>query len=152
MIATTRYLIHWTAVLGSVRFSTWVYEQFGGQSVSFSIGVFSAWSTTMSSTGPRPSKPARYHSPVYDRRDRLDAADLVFRTTEIIAVDHHQIGELAGLDGAPGLFSELKKCRPDGPHLEGFLPRDLLLRIDHLTFACPACNAGPHVEERIRSE
>src|SRR2546427_9529419 len=33
---------------------------------------------------------------------------VVFRATQVVAVDHHEIGELAGLDGAAGLFSELR--------------------------------------------
>src|SRR5437763_17124077 len=60
----------------------------------------------------RTLQPTRYHPAVHHRRDRLDAADLVFRATEVIAVDHHQVGELAWLDGAACLLAELKKRRP----------------------------------------
>src|SRR5258708_687694 len=94
-------------------------------------------------------KPARYHPPVDDCGDRFDAADVVFRTIEIVAVDDDEIGELAGLNGAASLFSELKIRRPDRPHLECFLPRNLLLRVDHFAFARPACDRRPHVEERV---
>src|SRR5215469_9805650 len=78
------------------------------------------------------SEPAPDDSPVYNCRDGLDATDVVFCAIEIVAVNDDKVGELAGLKGTPGLFSELKIRRPNGPHFQGFLPRDPLLRVDHL--------------------
>ncbi len=43
------------------------------------------------------SKSPPYQPAVYDRRNRLDVADFVFRAIEIVAVDHDKIGELAWL-------------------------------------------------------
>ena len=53
-------------------------------------------------------EPARNNSPIYDGGHRLDAADVVFRTIEIVAVDDDQVGKITGLKQTAGLFHEFK--------------------------------------------
>src|SRR5262245_22446322 len=71
------------------------------------------------------SKPSPRDAPVYDRGNRLDAPDFVFRTSQIVAVDHNEIGEFSRFERAARLLPELEPGRPNSPHLERFLPRNL---------------------------
>lgn len=52
------------------------------------------------------SPPLKDHPPAHHRLQHLNVADLVNRASEDVLVEHCQVGELAGFQGADLVFEE----------------------------------------------
>ena len=66
-----------------------------------------------------------------------------------IGVEDHKVGQLAGLDGAFGVFLEILPRGVKGMGAQGFEHGNALIRTKDLTGGCQAVDADPNGQQRI---
>ena len=66
-----------------------------------------------------------------------------------IGVEDHKVGQLAGLDGALGVFLEILPRGVKGMGAQGFEHGNALIRTKDLTGGCQAVDADPNGQQRI---
>jgi hypothetical protein len=75
--------------------------------------------------------------------DDFDVFDLHWIDFQRVAVEDHHVGELAGFEGALGVFFAVLEGGVDGDCLEGFERSDALIGADDLAGAREAVDGGP---------
>ena len=89
-----------------------------------------------------------HHAPADKRRHRTDVLDLVGGHGEVVAVEHHEIGEQARPDGAEVVLLEHQQRVAAGGRDQGLFARQGL-PLDELAVQGPARDRPPQRDERV---